>query len=245
MKVGIFDSGIGGLCVLKEIIKKYPNNEYIYYGDTIHLPYGEKTKDELKEYSDKIIKFLKSKNANIIVIACGTISSNIYNEIKDKYNIRIYDIISSTIEYVNKSNLNNICVIGTPKTIKSKFFKNNINKNIISISCHNFVNIIENNLLEKDASKYVKLYLKEIKDKKVDALILGCTHYPLLEDYIKDYLKYKLEIINMGEKLTNNLTLTDNSSFKLELYFSKVTNELKINVDKILENKYKIIEKIL
>ena len=79
MKIGIFDSGIGGLTVLKEIIKKYPNGNYIYYGDTLHLPYGEKTKEELLEYSSNIIDFLISKGANKIIIECGTVISNIYN----------------------------------------------------------------------------------------------------------------------------------------------------------------------
>ena len=103
MRVGIFDSGIGGLTVLKTFIDKYPNNEYIYYGDTFNLPYGNKTKKELLKLSDKDVSFLINKNIDIIIIACGTVSSNCLDYLKDKYNIPIYDIISPTLEYLNNN----------------------------------------------------------------------------------------------------------------------------------------------
>ena len=97
MRIGVFDSGIGGLTVLKTLINKYPCHEYIYCGDTKNIPYGEKSIDELKQLSSNIINFLISKNVNIIIIACGTVSSNIYSYLKDKYSVPIYDIISPTI----------------------------------------------------------------------------------------------------------------------------------------------------
>ena len=137
MKVGIFDSGIGGLTVLKQLINKYPNNEYIYYGDTLNLPYGNKTKEQLIKLSDKDVQFLISKNVDIIIIACGTVSSNCLDYLKNKYNIPIYDIISPTIDYLNKSNYQNIGIIATNRTIDSHIFKNNINKNIYEINTQN------------------------------------------------------------------------------------------------------------
>ena len=91
MKVGIFDSGIGGLTVLKTLIYKYPNNEYIYYGDTINLPYGNKTIEELQQLSSKDIEFLLNKQVDIIIIACGTVSSNCINYLKNKYT-KIYNL---------------------------------------------------------------------------------------------------------------------------------------------------------
>ena len=99
MKIGIFDSGIGGLTVLKKIIKKHPNCEYIYYGDIANMPFGDKNVDELKVISNRIIEFLMSKDVDIIVIACGTISSNLSDYLKRKYSIPIYDVISVTINY--------------------------------------------------------------------------------------------------------------------------------------------------
>jgi len=104
MKVGIFDSGIGGLTVLKNLYKHYPNNEYIYFGDTLNLPYGTKTKEELKKLASNDVDFLLDKNVDIIIIACGTVSSNCINYLNHKYNIPIYDIISPTINYLNNSN---------------------------------------------------------------------------------------------------------------------------------------------
>ncbi len=101
MRIGVFDSGVGGLTVLNTLVRKYPNNEYIYYGDTKNMPYGTKSLKELEEFSDKIIKFLLSKNVDIIVIACGTVSSNLYAQLKEKYDIPIFDIITPTINYLN------------------------------------------------------------------------------------------------------------------------------------------------
>lgn len=243
MKIGMFDSGVGGLFVLKKLMQKYPDNEYIYFGDTINLPYGEKSKDELKSFSDKIIKFLISKEVDIIIIACGTISSNIYEEIKDKYKIKMYDIISPTIKYLNNNDLKNIGVIGTKKTIESGFFKNNINTNIVEIACPKFVDIIENE--KKDEfNKYIDLYLREFKINKIDALVFGCTHYPYLKDDIKAYFNYDYIDIDMGEKLLNILNIKS-SKENIELYFSKVNDTLIKNVNKILESNYKITEKVL
>ena len=102
MKIGMFDSGLGGLTVLKEFIKKYPNNTYIYYGDTKNLPYGTKSKQELIKLVTKIISFFEKKQIDIIIVACGTISSTCLDEIKKMTNIPVYDIISPTIEYLNE-----------------------------------------------------------------------------------------------------------------------------------------------
>lgn len=243
MKIGMFDSGVGGLFVLKKLMKYHPDNEYIYFGDTINLPYGDKSKDELKNFSDKIIKFLISKKVDIIIIACGTISSNIYEEIKNKYNVKLYDIISPTIKYLNNSNLKNIGIIGTKKTIESNFFKNNINRNTIGIACPKFVDIIEND--KKDEfNEYIDLYLKDFKINKIDVLVFGCTHYPYLKDNIRTYLNYEYIDIDMGEKLLDMLKIKA-SKKSIELYFSKINDTLIKNVNKILEGNYKITEKKL
>ena len=122
MKIGIFDSGIGGLTVLKELINDYPHNEYIYFGDTLNLPYGTKNKDELEIRADLIIDFLKKQKVNMVVIACGTISSNIYSKIKDKYGLMLIDVLTPTIKYISDNKLTDIGVLGTPMTIQSGSF---------------------------------------------------------------------------------------------------------------------------
>ena len=234
MRVGIFDSGLGGINVLSCLLKKYPNNEYIFYGDTKNLPYGNKTKEELMRLSCSIIDFLLKKKVDIIIIACGTISSNCYKELKNKYTIPIYDIITPTIDYIKKSNMKNIGVIGTKKTIESNIF-NIKDKNILMKSTPSFVPIIESNQIEKSKD----LIIDELKPFiSCDALVLGCTHYPLLKEVIDNNLHIKT--IDMGECLLNNLLLTNNAKQSISLYFSKINDDLIKNVKKILKCDFKI-----
>ena len=126
MRIGMFDSGVGGLTVLKSFIKYHPNNEYFYYGDTLNVPYGDKTKEELLELSKKIIKYLENKKVDIIIIACGTISSNVYDDLTKITNIPIYSIIKETINYVLDRKYNKTLLIATSATVNSHIFKNNI-----------------------------------------------------------------------------------------------------------------------
>ena len=239
MRVGIFDSGIGGLTVLHTLLNKYPNNEYIYYGDTLNLPYGNKTKEQLIKLSDKDVQFLISKNVDIIIIACGTVSSNCLDYLKNKYNIPIYDIISPTIDYLNKSNYQNIGIIATNRTIDSHIFKNNINKNIYEINTPELVPIIENNNLD-NLDNILDIYLKEYKDK-LDILVLGCTHYPIISNYIDKYLNNKVKLLDMSTLLLDKLKQDNTSS--INIYYSKINNTLIENTKRILNiNNINIIE---
>ena len=233
MKIGLFDSGIGGLNVLKELLDKYPNNTYYYFGDNINIPYGTKTKYELTILSSKIIDFLILKEVDLIIIACGTISSNIYFDLKQKYNIPIYDIISPTIEYLNNSNYQKIGVLATEMTVKSQIF-NQINKEIYQIPCPKLVPLIEDNL---DYTDVLAEYLKQLP--KVDTIVLGCTHYPVFEKYLNK-LNYKT--INMGKVLCEKLNLKNNKELKIRLYFSKVDHNLITNIDKIIKYDYQLEE---
>lgn len=233
MRIGIFDSGLGGINVLARLLEKYPNNEYIYFGDTKNLPYGDKTKEELMKLASDAIEFLLTKNVDIIIIACGTISSNCYQELKNKYNIPIYDIISPTIEYLNNCEYKNIGVIGTKRTIESKVF-NIPNKNILMLATPSFVPIIENNLVkdkEQDILKELEIF------KSSDILVLGCTHYPSLKEVIN---KLSIKSLDMGEVLVNKLNIDDNGNKSCELYFSLISVNLIENITKILNNDYQI-----
>ena len=233
MRIGIFDSGIGGINVLSCIRKKYPNNDYIYFGDTKNLPYGNKTKEELLNLASSAIEFLLTKNVDMIIIACGTISSNCYLELKEKYHLPIYDIISPTIEYLNKSDYQNIGVIGTNKTIESNIFSLP-NRNVKMKATPSFVPIIENNLvLEKENEIIDELAVF----KGSDILVLGCTHYPSLKEVID---KIPINTLDMGEVLTNKLEIENNGNKTCELYFSLISVNLINNIDKILDSDYKI-----
>ncbi|MEG1457319.1 MAG: glutamate racemase [Bacilli bacterium] len=237
MRVGVFDSGIGGLTVLNEFIKVFPNNTYIYYGDNKNIPYGTKSLVEMKELVSSIISFLLGKNVDIIVIACGTISSNFYDEIKQVLNIPVYEVIGPTIRYINKSNYENVALLATPMTIKSNVF-NKCNKNITSIECPLIVPLIEGNNYGRELSLCIKKYLGNINDSGVDATILGCTHYPIVKDIMKRYIN--TTFINMGEVLISEINISNNSTFSLELYFTLIDDNLKRNISRIVLVPYKL-----
>ena len=238
MRIGLFDSGVGGLTVLRTLRDKYPNNEYIYYGDTKNLPYGIKTKKELNKLSSHNIEFLIDKKVDMIIIACGTVSSNCIDYLKDKYNIPIYDIITPTIEYLNKSNYQNIGVIATNATINSHIFKSKLNKNTIEIATPKFVPLIEQNKLD-NINIVIDEYLNNYQDK-LDALVLGCTHYPIIKDNIESYLNNNIKIIDMSAYLLPYLKDGDKSN--TQLYFTKLDDNILSNVKRILKDNYIIKE---
>ena len=183
--IGILDSGIGGVTVLKEIIKLLPNEDYIYYSDSLHAPYGEKSKEDVINYVDSIVKFLISKNCKLIIVACNTATAFAIKEIRDKY--PDIDIIGIEPAYkmihdfsYNKKTL----VMATSGTIHSEKFLNLYhqydNDNTILLSCEKLATLIEN---DDDG---IEDYLREILSKeKIEAVVLGCTHYPLVKDIIE------------------------------------------------------------
>ena len=223
MKIGLFDSGVGGLTVLKELLKY--KNEYYYFGDNINIPYGTKTKYELQILSSKIIEFLLTKDVDMIIIACGTISSNVYEYLKNKYNIPIYDIISPTLNYLKDKPY---YTFATPMTCKSKIFDN-------AIECPLLVPSIENG---KDVTPALKEYLDKIPLNS--NLVLGCTHYPILTNEILT-LRPDLNLINMGKVLCDSLDL-ESHKLKVRLYFSKVDRNLINNIEKIINVDYQLEE---
>ena len=228
MRVGLFDSGIGGLTVLRTLMKKYPNNDYIYYGDTLNVPYGNKTIEELNELSKKDVEYLINKNVDIIIVACGTVSSNCLDYLKETFDIPIYGVVMPTIEYINNSDYKNIGVLATNATINSHIFKNNINKNVYEIPAPILVDLIE-----KNETSYIEEVLHEYLDKykdKIDALILGCTHYPLIKDYLKHVID--VDIIEMGDYIE----VEEGSSKSLDINFSRTDKVIDSNIDIILNS---------
>ena len=222
MKIGIFDSGIGGLTVLKELIK-YPN-EYYYFGDNTNIPYGSKSILELKQLSSRIINFLLDKNVDIIIIACGTISTNLSEYLKSKYPyIPIYDVVSPILEIIDEDTT----VLATIATVNSGKFKN-------AIACPLLVPLIEKG---EDCTDALKQYLAQVKTYKI---VLGCTHYPILINEINK-INPQLKIINMGKILGEKLQLPSDK-LKINLYFGKVDECLIKNINKIIENGYTIEE---
>ena len=185
MKIGIFDSGIGGLTVFRQLMKKLPNNDYVYLGDTARLPYGIKSRKTVIEYSIKNTQFLINKGCDLIVIACNTASAFADDTLRKKFNVPIFNVIDSGVSAVKDSGIRNIGIIATPSTIDSKTYSNRLKKlknikKIISKQCPIFVPIVEEGLKSKGyIDQIINENLNIFKRNKIDGLILGCTHYPI------------------------------------------------------------------
>lgn len=199
--IGMFDSGCGGLTVLKEYLKLMPNENYIYYGDTAHLPYGDKSKEKIIEFSRNIVEFLISKNVKMIVIACGTASAQAFSTICKEYDIPIKNIITPTASSIKDENVG---VIATKGTIKSNAWENaikkyNPNSNVISLACPLFVPIVEEGFAKTQIADFaIKEYISKFKGTNITSLILGCTHYPILEEKIQKEIGNGVKLINAG-----------------------------------------------
>ena len=226
MRIGLFDSGVGGLTVLKTLLKKYPNNEYIYYGDTLNIPYGDKSKEELLELARDNIKFLLTKNVEMIIVACGTVSSNCLDTLKKENDIPIYSILDTTIDYLNNSTYENILVMATHATINSHIFKKNVKKNIYELETPKIVPMIENGDYT-DLNETLHSYLDGYKNK-VDALVLGCTHYPIIKDEIKKIIN--ADLVDMSDYIKIN----NDGSTSLKIFFSKIDDKIINNTKTIL-----------
>lgn len=239
MKIGVFDSGIGGLNVLKEIMKQYPNQEFIYYGDTFYLPYGEKTKEQLIQLGTRIIRFFEEQGVDRIVIACGTCSC-LVEEYRKVTKIPIEDVIMPTVEYVKK-HYQKVALLATPATIQSCFFENHLKESgviVYPLACPAFVPYLEGISPTLD----LKSALTSILNLDYEAVILGCTHYPLLKEEIESFLG--VPTIDMGEVLSKKIK-TEDSSFDLTIYMSKITPYLKQKVEMILGREVFLVEKNL
>ena len=214
MNIGVIDSGIGGLTVLFDIVERFPNCNYYYLGDSKNCPYGKKSEEQIKEFSYKIVKYLcNNKNINLLVIACNSISSVASEYLKEKFkNLIIIETVIPTSLYVKELNSKKLGLIATNATIKSKMYEKYLKEyKIYSKACPIFVDIVENiNITKKEKDEIVKNELKDIINKNIDTLILGCTHYPLLVDSIEKVFKgnivtsSKAIILELEKYIKNN-----------------------------------------
>jgi len=211
--IGVFDSGVGGLTVVKEIFKYLPEYQVIYFGDTARLPYGTKGADFVRRYSEKITRWLLNKGAGIIVIACNTSSAWAADSLKKEFpNFPIFEMIGPAVkEAVKKTKNKRIGIIGTPGTIKSDVYQQKLLKadsslKIFSQACPLFVPLVEEGLLDdKITVEIIKKYLEPLKENKIDTLILGCTHYPLLKTVIEKTIDSGIKVINPAESLAKEV----------------------------------------
>ena len=231
MRIGLFDSGVGGLTVLKSFLKYHPNNEYFYYGDTKNVPYGDKSLDELYNYIKNIITYLKEKKVDIIVIACGTVSTNLYDRLKNEVDVPIYSIVSQIPNYIKENKYKKTLVLATNKTVNSHIFKKSIDTEVIEVACPKLVPIIEN----EEYDKIDEVLDEYIKGNDYDSVVLGCTHYPIIIDYIRKKVGNNVDIIDMGEILARNIEISD-SMKSINLFFSKKTPFTEKSVNNLIYN---------
>ncbi|QCX33408.1 glutamate racemase [Caloramator sp. E03] len=204
--VGVFDSGIGGLTVVKEIMKILPNEDIIYFGDTARVPYGSKSTETITKFSFQNTRFLMSMNVKAIVVACNTASALSLEKLQDEFKIPIIGVIEPGANMAVKATLTNrIGIIGTEGTIGSRAYEKAIKKlkpeaELFAYPCPLFVPIVEEGWAQTEVSLLVaKEYLKPLRQLNIDTLVMGCTHYPLLTNVVSEVMGKSVKLINPAE----------------------------------------------
>jgi len=234
--IGIFDSGIGGLTVLKSFKKILPSENYVYFGDTARVPYGSKSETTIQIFASEIIDFLIEQKANIIVVACNTVSSLALPYLQKKYqSLPIFGVVQpGSREALRESPKNKIGVIGTVGTVNSHSYSNTIkafNKDalVYEQACPLFVPLVENGWANNEVALLTaQKYLTPLLKKNIDTLVLGCTHYPVLKKIIKKIIGKDINIVDSATAiakevknyLVKNMTLSTSKKPKTQFWLS-------------------------
>lgn len=204
--IAVFDSGVGGISVLKELVKILPNENYIYFGDSKHAPYGMKTKEEVKKLTMDCAKDLFDRGAKALVVACNTATSAAVRALRETYpDIPIVGIEPAVKPAVSVKEHPRVLVLATPMTIREEKFRNLMSRytdqgEIIPLPCPGLMDFVERgDLHSSDFRKYLEELLYEYRTNKVDAAVLGCTHYPFARDLIQEILGKEVVIFDGGE----------------------------------------------
>lgn len=203
--IGVFDSGIGGLTVVKRFAANLPNENIVYFGDTARVPYGSKSNSTVIDYSIQNSNFLMGKDVKAIVVACNTASSVALSQLKDRFSVPVIGMIVPGAQMAIRYTKNKkIGVIGTRSTINNKAYSNKIldldqSVNVMEKACPLFVPIAEEGWINHRATfEIAEEYLKDLKNFEIDTLVLGCTHYPILANVIQQVIGKKVELIDSG-----------------------------------------------
>jgi glutamate racemase len=249
--IGIFDSGIGGLTVVRAIMNALPGYDMIYFGDTARTPYGNKSGETVIEYSLQNTDFLINQGANLIVMACNTASSVATEAVKKNFSVPIHEVISSAVKHSLRATRKSIIgVIGTRATISSGIYEKKIKEinpeaSVFSAACPLLVPLVEEGWLKKPETRMiVKKYLHPLKVKQIDTLILGCTHYPLLKSIIQHKIGKKVQIIDssisVAEEIKNFLSASPETEKLLskngtaKFFVSDLTQQFKKTAEFVL-----------
>lgn len=201
--VGVFDSGVGGLTVAREISRQLPDENIVYFGDTARVPYGSKSQNTIIRFSEQIIRFLKTKQVKAIVIACNTASALALDAVRDEFDIPIMGVVIPGARAAVEATKNrHVGVVGTDATVQSGMYTKVIREmapdiTVIEKACPLFVPLVEEGFKEHVVTKeIIEYYLESMKHTDIDAMILGCTHYPLIRSKIREYMGDRIQIVN-------------------------------------------------
>jgi glutamate racemase len=217
--IGVFDSGVGGLTVVKEIMNQIPGETIIYFGDTARLPYGSKSKKTVITYTRQIVRFLMNKDVKAIVIACNTASAFALETVKSEIDIPIIGVVNPGAEVAARTTRNGrIGIIGTEGTIQSGIYseflsKTNPKVKVIGKACPLFVPLVEEGLIDDPVTyEMARRYISVLLEKRIDTLVLGCTHYPFLRKVIRSIVGEDVILVNPAYETAKFLAevLTDN-----------------------------------
>ena len=237
--IGIFDSGVGGLTVAHAIKQILPGESLIYFGDTAHLPYGDKSAESIRNYSQRITEFLLEHDSKVIVIACNSASASAFESLKGKFGNKtiLIDVIDPVVEYLSTRNFNKIGVIGTKRTISSGTYELKIKEKssstkVISMATPLLVPMIEEGFIFDDISNaIIRTYLSNESLEGIQALILGCTHYPIIKNQISKFFNFNVEVVDssrvvsmiLRQTLEKNNLLNDSGKVKDQFFISDYT----------------------
>lgn len=248
-RIGIFDSGIGGLSILSELVNTLPNENYLFYEDSINNPYGEKSDEELFSIACNIVDYLLTNNCKIIVIACNTATTSCIKKLRDKYQDVIFVGTVPAIKMAYDSNLKNTLLLATPYTVSSKRVQELLNdytakdQSIYVVSGENLANLIEEEKKDEIYNLLNKILLPY--KEKIDSIILGCTHYPLVSDMIRKILP-NIEILDgslgVARETKHQLELNNLLNNSLQKGNVKIINS---KSDELVNRSFKILNNVL
>ncbi|QQS38566.1 glutamate racemase [Candidatus Woesebacteria bacterium] len=254
--IGVFDSGLGGLTVVSQIRALLPNESIVYLGDTARVPYGTRSKEVVVKFAKQDAQFLVGKNVKCVVIACNTASSWAANEVRQSMTIPVLDVVSSCM--MSLVNIKKIGVIATRGTVNSHAYTNGIKKInphalVIEKECPLFVPFIEEGIVKgKLIDMLIDNYLSDMRRNKVDTLVLGCTHYPMLANKIRNYMGKDVSLLDAGKTVAISLgqvlkdkNMQNNSRQPFHEYFVTDLTDNFVNVASwFLKEKLKKVQKI-
>lgn len=238
--IGIFDSGVGGLTVAHAIKQILPQESLIYFGDTAHLPYGDKSAESIRFYSRRITEFLLDHDAKVVLIACNSASASAFESLKTQFHDKtiLIDVIDPVVEYISTRNFSRIGVIGTKRTISSGTYETKLKElspstSVVSMATPLLVPMIEEGFIFDDISNaIIRSYLSNESLAGIQALILGCTHYPIIKNQISKIFNFNVEVVDSARivamilraTLEKNNLLNDKIDVKDQFFISDYTD---------------------